>query len=702
MTISPLKKWLIITFSLFALFGGVYFANLRWQMSLVGKNRLAEEKSPYLQQHKNNPVHWQPWSNEVFEIAKKLNKPIFLSIGYSTCHWCHVMEHESFENEGVAQVLNKYFISIKVDREERPDVDTIYMDAVQAMTGRGGWPMSVFLTPDRKPFFGGTYYPKNQFVKILRQIGNVWENNPDKLLEASEQLLKTISRQTQAAQSTSWPDDIFHQLVKKADETFDWEEGGHKGQMKFPPGYELRMLLRIHRRSGNEKALKMARFTLDKMAAGGIYDHMGGGFHRYSTDPRWLEPHFEKMLYDQASMTNAYLEAFQVTGHKEYELVAREILDYVLRDMTHPEGGFYSAEDADSEGKEGKFYVWREDELSVLLSKKEFSEFNKAFGISKKGNFEHNANILELQKGHSKAKRADVLKEALEKLFKFREKRVHPYKDTKVLTSWNGLMIAAMARAAQVFGDERYKEGAIQAAEFVLKNLKDKKGNLLRRWIDGETKFVAYLDDYAFLIDALIEVYQLDFDMKWIEEAKRLQELQDTLFWDEEKGGYYFSDGSDKTLLLRSKELMDNVRPAGNSVSALNLLRLSDFYYENLFKERAIKVLSSIPERLTNYPTAFPQLMMALDYLKDRSKEIAVVAVNLENGKKFIQALQAPYNPNKVISLGTAEEQALPLLKNKSLKKGETTVYICENSICKLPTTDIKEALKLAGVFEKY
>ncbi|MDO8644678.1 MAG: thioredoxin domain-containing protein, partial [bacterium] len=591
-------------------------------------NRLGKEKSPYLLQHKDNPVHWFPWGPAAFETAKKENKLIFLSIGYSTCHWCHVMEEDSFERKEVADVLNRDFISIKVDREERPDVDRIYMDAVVAMTGQGGWPLSVFLTPDLKPFFGATFVPRANFIQLLKNIQNVWETQREKILESSEQLMTHLQGAPQNIPSEPIPPPqnfpplsakgrinpsaekrggrgdflpILEESLHSFEDTFDSSFGGFGRAPKFPKSVDCSLLLRLHQRfkdvgAIHESPLQMVTLTLDKMARGGIYDHLGGGFARYSTDNRWLVPHFEKMLYDNALLTWTYLEAFQVTGNERFASVARETLDYVLRDMTHPEGGFYSAEDADSQREEGKFYVWNEAELKSLLIPEEFDLFKKVYQVTPEGNFvehgkpNHHTTILSLSEGYDwKIKEDPLLKSAHQKLFAARKKRIHPHKDDKVLTEWNGLMIAAMAKGYQVLGDEKYLQASQHAAEFIKKNLSP-SGGLLRRFRDNHAAIPAFASDYAFLIHGLIELYQSDFNPDWLQWAKELQETQDKLFWDSKDGGYFFSEESAQDLIVRTKETHDGATPSGNSVSLLNLLRLNAFGFN--FSEKIDELLN--------------------------------------------------------------------------------------------------------------
>lgn len=668
-----------------------------------GFNHLTLEKSPYLQQHAHNPVWWYPWSDEALETARKRNKLIFLSIGYSTCHWCHVMENESFTNQEVADVLNRHFIAIKVDREERPDLDAIYMDAVQAMTGSGGWPLNTILTPDRNPFFGGTYFPKDRLLSVLSQIADAWKNQPGKIQEVAQNLGRYLKEQERESVSGDYTNAVFSTFFRGFKNGFDSDQGGRLGRPKFVPSYDLRVLLRIYRRTGSKDALKMARTTLDHVARGGIYDHVGGGFHRYSTDDRWLVPHFEKMLYDQAALANAYLEAFQVTHEPEYKTVAQETLDYVLRDLTSPEGAFYSAEDADSEGTEGKFYVWRLSELSKQLAPRELSELSRAYGVSSSGNFEGGANILNLQPGYSRFKRSKTLVSAMTKLRAVRAGRIRPSRDDKVLVSWNGLMISAMAKAGRVLDEPRYAEAAEKAASFILARCRDKSGRLSHRWIAGEAKYEPLDEDYSFFVDGLIELYQSTFNPRWLTEAKALQQTQDRLFFDQATGGYYLTTGADKHLLRRGKNFFDNVVPSGNSVTILNLLRLGDLLIERPLREKAAKLLKAYPKEAMTHPNAFPQMLIALDYALDRSKEIAVVGkVAATPVQRFLGALRADLNPNLVIAAGEPGDTQVPLLSKRPMRNNKPTFYVCRNHVCKLPTTDPENAKKSVQEYEAY
>jgi len=684
------------------LLGGMAVSQMACQKE--HRNRLGKEKSPYLLQHKDNPVWWYAWNEEAFSAAKKENKPIFLSVGYSTCHWCHVMERESFEDQQVADVLNKDFISIKVDREERPDVDKIYMDAVMATRGQGGWPMSVFLTPDLKPFFGGTYFPKTQFLALLNQIQKGWQDQRDQIEQTGEALtqhLKAAEIKGKGLDKVSEAMLIAAFHIKKS--TFDEQYGGFGHQPKFPPSTALMLLLRIAKRTGNQKALEMVTRTLDRMAQGGIYDHVGGGFARYSTDEAWLVPHFEKMLYDNALLSMIYLEAYQATQKPMYLEIAKETLDYVVRDMMRGEGGFYSAEDADSEGQEGKFYVWSHEELKQWLTEAEFKKFIAVYGVTSAGNFEHKANILHLsQDADWQTKKDPLIQTAHQKLFKAREKRVHPHKDDKILTAWNGLMIASMAKGYQLSGDQKYFEAAQSSAAFIQKHL-FQNNRLLRRYRDGEAKFSANLDDYAFYVQGLLMLYEADFNPQWLTWARETQKIQDELLWDEQ-GGYFFTSSDDPTLIRRSKDYHDGAKPNSNGVSALNLLKLHDYTFEASYLEKAKKTLFSAASELAQYPEGFGQMQIALDYYLDRSKEIAVIGHPEDpQTKKILAYLRETFLPNKVIAFSTPQEaRQIPLTDKKTMQKGKTTVYVCENNICQWPTHDLEVVQKQVSEFKKY
>lgn len=713
-------KLMIFYFSLMLALGSKLMSEEKKGRKSPEKNLLSLEKSPYLKQHENNPVWWFPWGDKAFSAAEKQGKPIFLSIGYSTCHWCHVMEGDSFEREEVAHLLNESFISIKVDREERPDVDEIYMTAVQSMTGGGGWPMSIIMTPDRKPFFAATFIERKRFMAILKQTSHLWEHKREDLLSKASQVSKVlmnIANRDQTSLKQEVNDEVFYKFYQDSVNSFDQQKAGFGRAPKFPPSMSIMALFRLYKRSGDKYALNMAVRTLEEMARGGLHDQLGGGFHRYSTDAHWMVPHFEKMLYDNALLTLAYTEGYQITKKNEFQRVVEATTNYVLRDLSHKDGGFYAAEDADSEKAEGKFYVWHWNELKTLLSEKEFLLVEKLYGITKDGNFDtgqfsaiedaaglkgvHKANIFYVFKGESLAEINNPEVKALrQKLFLIREKRVRPSLDHQVITGWNGLMIAALAKSYQVFKQEKHLHAAQKAARFIEKNLYQ-RGELLRRFSKGDSRFRAYLQDYTYFIFGLIELYQTDFNVKWLELALNLQTKQDELFWNEKTGSYFDSDGKDKTLLIRTKDRYDGATPAGNSIAAINLLKLASLSYEESFRNKALQVIKSVSQNLKAHPRAHTMLLHAVDYSLDKSKEIAVIG-NCQNSKtkNMLTMLQSPFLPNKVIACGTeSKEQTsfqVALLKGKPLIKGEEGgAYVCENKICKLPTLEPKKALEL-------
>ncbi len=671
-------------------------------------NHLAKEKSPYLLQHAHNPVNWYPWGPEAFEKAKKEDKPIFLSIGYSTCHWCHVMERESFENEDIARVMNENFVSIKVDREERPDIDQIYMNAVQGMTGSGGWPLSAFLNHELEPFWGGTYFPPETrwgrpgFKDILLEIAKIWKSDRNKLIEAGREVgeaLKKMDRRNAGAGASSLSEETLKAAYRTFKDLFDAQEGGFGGAPKFPRSETVSLLLRIHRRTGEANALNMALFTLEKMARGGLYDHLGGGFHRYSTDDQWIVPHFEKMLYDNALLARSYLEAYQIDRNPMWSGVARETLDYTLRVMTSPEGAFYSAEDADSEGEEGKCYVWSEDELKKILSEEEFKKVKEVFGVTANGNFEGKSILHMRGRALWSVRYEEPLAGAMKKLLAQRGKRIQPHKDDKVIVSWNGLMIGSMAYAAQVFGEkgDKYLAAAQRAADFLLKKMWDGK-TLHRRYREGDVRFPGSLDDYAFLVSGLLDLYETDFDPRWYEAAVALQKRADELFWDEKDGGYFYTDTSDATLIARSKDIYDGAVPSGNSVAALNLLRLYDLTLENSYRDKVEKILRVFSDFVSGHPHASPALLMAVDYATDDSKEIVVAgSKNDPKVKTMLGALHALFLPNKVLALADGPRGAgvMPLLEGKVPRNAEATLYVCQGHTCRAPVSSVEEVRDL-------
>lgn len=603
------------------------------------QNRLLYEKSPYLQQHAHNPVNWFPWKEEAFNKANKENKPVFLSIGYSTCHWCHVMAHESFEDESVARLINEIFIPVKVDREERPDIDKVYMQVAILMTGSGGWPLTIFLTPDKTPFFAATYIPKNNqyghkgLIEILQQVKELWKYQQNKLLEQGNQLIDALQKNSVNLNGEILTNEILERAYQEFSDRFDNKAGGFGKAPKFPSPHQLLFLLRYWKRTENEQALAMVEKTLQSMQAGGIFDHIGFGFHRYSTDKNWILPHFEKMLYDQALLSMSYLEAYQMTGKIIYSDTARKILNYVTRDMMSEEGGFYSAEDADSEGEEGKYYLWTEKELKDILDKDEFVFVKKYLNIETEGNLYKkgqpgeifgNRNIF--YKGFQEQTRADITKEIVvsdtgkwekirEKLYGIRAKRIPPDKDRKILTDWNGLIIAALAKAAQVLEDEDFLEAAKKAADFIFRRLEDSSNHLLHRYSEGDAAIPGFLDDYAFLIWGLLELYKATFSNEYLQKALDLNKVLFLDFWDEKNGGFYFTSANNEQLLIRQKEVYDGAIPSGNSVAFCNLLKLADFTGNKQFKQRAYQLLKAFSPMVEQNPSAYAYFLTGVDLL---------------------------------------------------------------------------------------
>ena len=676
-----------------------------------GSNLLIDENSPYLLQHARNPVNWYPWCEEAIKKAKREERPIFLSIGYATCHWCHVMAHESFEDEEVARILNKYYIAIKVDREERPDIDKIYMSVCQALTGRGGWPLTILMTPEGKPFFAGTYLPKTGrmgmtgLIDILNQIAAMWKKD-------RARILKTGQKITNAIKPGSNPDSPVHVVsvdtLKKGysqlASRFDPKWGGFGAAPKFPTPHQLTFLLRWYRRSADPDALKMVEKSLDKMRHGGIYDQIGSGFHRYSVDEEWLVPHFEKMLYDQAMLAMAYIEAFQVTEEARFGKVAREIFDYVLRDMTAPEGGFYCAEDADSEGREGLFYVWTPEEIKGYLGDVTGDLFCRFYDITEKGNFEDGKSIphmpLTLQafarkEGMDPAKLNTVLKDAGKRLFDIRKKRVHPLKDDKILTSWNGLMIAALAKGYQALGDEPLAEAARNSTEFILKNLRRGDGRLLRRYRNGEAAYPGYLDDYAFMVWGLIELYEATFEVIYLETAIALNRDMIDIFWDKKGGGLYFTGKGNEALITKSKEIYDGALPSGNSVAALNFLRLGRMTGATDLEEKAEQLTANFSREVTTQPIGYTQFLSALEFMLGPTQEIVIAGdLGLDSTKDMVRVVRGRFLPNKVVLLnqngpdGKRLEALSPFAGKMHPINQKSTVYVCEQYACKVPVTD--------------
>jgi uncharacterized protein YyaL (SSP411 family) len=656
-------------------------------------NRLSKEKSPYLLQHAHNPVDWYPWGQEAFDKARNEGKPIFLSIGYSTCHWCHVMERESFEKEDVAKVLNDGFVSIKVDREERPDVDQIYMTAVQAMQQRGGWPLSVWLTPELKPFFGATYFPREQFIAQLKKILEVWKEKRTEIDESAGQIAEFLRKNGASGGAGDVKlDAALQKGYSQIENSFESQFGGFSHAPKFPHGTTIQFLLRHWKRTGATEPLAMAEKTLVEMAKGGIYDQLGGGFHRYSTDAEWLVPHFEKMLYDNALLASAYVEAWQATKKEFYGRIARETLDYILRDMTSKDGAFYSAEDADSEGIEGKFYVWNPKQLAEVLGEKDAQTFGKAFDVTARGNWEpHEASIPKNQSVLHVVDEGDFA--ALKKkLFDARSKRVRPHLDDKVLTGWNALMISAMAQASQALGESRYREAAERAAKFLLEKHR-KDGRLLRTSRLGEAKLDGYLEDYSYLAAALLDLYEATFDASYFDEAEKLAKKAIELFWDEEAGGFYTTAKGQESLIARMREEYEGPHPTGNSVMTLVLLKLHDLTGIASYRDSAEKTVRSMKADLDRHPAGHAWMLCAIDYMRGPSKEIVIGGPDPE---PFLKVVRGMFLPNKVLALADGKSK-IPVLEGRGAVKGKTAAFVCENMTCQSPVTtpsDLEPLLK--------
>jgi uncharacterized protein YyaL (SSP411 family) len=694
-------------------------------------NALSREKSPYLLQHAHNPVEWYPWGEEAFAKARREQKPIFLSVGYSTCHWCHVMAHECFENPAIAKLMNGHFVNVKVDREERPDVDRVYMTYVQATTGGGGWPMSVFLTPELQPFFGGTYFPPEDrygrpgFPTVLQRLAEAWEKDRENVTTAAARAVDALREYTSTAASVTGapgPEALagaFDQFAR----TFDEELGGFGGAPKFPRPVALNFLLRYSVRAAADSrdgklAASMALLTLRKMAAGGMHDQLGGGFHRYSVDREWHVPHFEKMLYDQAQLAASYLDAFQVTGDAQYSAVARDILDYVLRDLRDKGGGFYSAEDADSlvehgqpEHREGAFYVWTKAEIGKVLGEEDATLFNRVHGVEADGNSPAGSDphgeltgkntlvqrltVAEAAKELAKpeAEIARRLDDARRKLLEARSRRPRPHLDDKIITAWNGLMISAFARAAQVLDDPAYLTAAQASARFIRAELW-KEGSLLRSYRQGAGTVKGFCDDYAFLIAGLLDLYEADFDVAWLQWALELQVRQDELFGDE-GGGYFSVAAGDATILLRMKEDYDGAEPSPNSVAALNLLRLATLANRPDFRERAGKTLAAFSAQMTKSPTAVPQMLCALDASLAVPRQIVIAgAPDAPGTRALLREVHRHFLPGRTLLLadGAAGQkwlgERLEFVRGVGPVDGKPAAFVCEDFVCRLPVTD--------------
>ncbi|HEY4756102.1 MAG TPA: thioredoxin domain-containing protein [Ignavibacteriaceae bacterium] len=683
-------------------------------------NKLVNEQSPYLLQHAYNPVDWYPWSEEAFEKARIENKPIFLSIGYSTCHWCHVMEKESFEDEEVAKLMNEAFVSIKVDREERPDIDGIYMTVCQILTGSGGWPLTIVMTPEKKPFFAGTYFPKlgrygrAGMMELILQLSELWNSKNDDILKSAEEISHALINSSKFSGDEILSSEILDQAFNELSRRFDPENGGFGKSPKFPTPHNLTFLLRYWSKNKNEYALFMVEKTLKEMRLGGIYDHIGFGFHRYSTDPQWLVPHFEKMLYDQALLAIAYIEAYQATKKELFENTVKEILEYVNRDMCSKKGGFYSAEDADSEGEEGKYYLWTVDEVRAIL-KDDADLFLEIFNCEPAGNWidpmhggKVGTNILHLQttmdEYSSKSNVSTGILEikialAQKQLLEAREKRIHPHKDDKILTDWNGLMISAFAKAAQVFDEKKYIEIAESTAKFILNHMTLQNGRLLHRYRNGNADIAGNLDDHAFLIAALLDLYETTFSVDHLIDALKLNDDLIKYFWDENDGAFFFTATDSEKLLVRQKEIYDGAIPSGNSIALLNLVRLYRFTGRTEFEVKASQMIKTFSQLIKTSPSAYTQFLSALDFYIGPSKEILLVGNDDEKVKRFLRILREIFIPNKVIIYKDDRTEdklskAAEFTKSyQSLNGAEA--YICENFSCRLPVTSEKDLIAL-------
>ena len=673
-------------------------------------NKLANESSPYLLQHKNNPVDWYPWGEEAFNKALELDRPIFLSIGYSTCHWCHVMEEESFEDEEVAKLLNENFISIKVDREERPEIDHLYMTVCQAMTGRGGWPLTIIMTPNKDPFFAGTYFPKRGrrgrpgMMELLPSVSQAWEKERDDLVLSANQINKYLIDSNKKELGDQLEESILVDTYSQFVNRYDDKYGGFGDKPKFPSPHNLIYLLRYHNMTGDKTSLLMAEKTLKNMRLGGIFDHIGFGFHRYSTDKEWILPHFEKMLYDQAMLALAYTEAFQITNDSFYQKVVEEILFYVQRDMTDKRGGFYSAEDADSEGEEGLFYLWTVEELKENLSSADAELLIETFNIELSGNYIDEAlgkktlkNILYLKNPKSNNKINKILND----LYTIRKERIHPLKDDKILTDWNGLMIAAFAKAGDVFNSDDYIKQAENSAQFILKNLTDKNGRLLKRYRNGKSGIDSHLDDYAFFIWGLLELYEATFNTIYLSEAIKLSEIMVSEFWDTENGAFFLGSNNSEKLIVRAKTGYDGAIPSGNSVAAMNFIKLNRITGETKWVEISDKIFMTFSKEINNTPTAFSYMLNGFLFESNEPKEIVVVGSGKDPETKLaIEKIKSIYIPSKVIIFKNTDDKSnklTPLAKWTMTQESiddKTTFYVCRDFACKIPTTDLKLALK--------
>ena len=683
-------------------------------------NKLVTEKSPYLLQHVENPVDWYPWGEEAFEKAKMEDKPIFLSVGYSTCHWCHVMAHESFEDPTVAKFMNDVFVSIKVDREERPDIDKIYMNVCQIMTNSGGWPLTILMTPDKKPFFAGTYFPKESrfgrigLIDLINRVKDLWKNERKELLASSEKITFALQDINIESPGRSLEEKVIENAYSRLSNRFDEKKGGFGSAPKFPSPHNLLFLLRYWKRTEDKNALDMVESTLKAMRRGGIYDQIGFGFHRYSTDVNWLVPHFEKMLYDQALLALSYLEAYQATGNIEYSDTAKEIFTYVLRDMSSPEGGFYSAEDADSEGEEGKFYVWTKEEIENILEKEDAELIESIYNVETNGNYLDEAtreitgkNILHLKIGLSELGNPQEesfhssIESMRQKLFNSRETRIKPHQDDKILTDWNGLMIAALAQGGFVLNEQKYIEAAKKAVTFILKDLRRSNGRLLHRYRDGTAEIDAYVDDYSFLIWGLINLYEATFDTFYLKTAIELTEEQINHFWDSFIGGFFFTAEDGEKLLARQKEIYDGAIPSGNSVAMLNLLKLAQLTGNQDYEKKADHISRVFAENVRKSPVAHTFLLTAVDFTVGPTYSLVIAGdTGKEDTNNMLSEIKKHFLPNKSLIFRPTEKTNPEIddfsnfIQYFDKFDGKATAYVCINKICKTPTNDVNKALE--------
>lgn len=681
-------------------------------------NKLIHEKSPYLLQHAYNPVDWYPWCDEAFEKAKREDKPIFLSIGYSTCHWCHVMEKESFEDEEIAKLMNETFVSIKVDREERPDIDGVYMSVCQMITGSGGWPLTIVMTPDKKPFFTGTYFPKyNRFgrigmLELIPKLNDIWKNRKEEVLKSAEEITQALNQVSFKYADEVIDESIFEKAFDEYTRRFDSEYGGFGNAPKFPTPHNLLFLLRYYKRTKDLKALAIVEKTLTEMRKGGIYDHVGFGFARYSTDRYWLVPHFEKMLYDNALLLMAYSEAYQISKNKFYKSTAEEIIEYVLRDMTHPEGGFYSAEDADSEGEEGKFYLWTEVEIRQLLPSDEADFIIKIFNVETNGNWYDEArgirtgnNILHLKKTYkelaeefsiSENEFTGKLESIRKKMFEWREKRIHPHKDDKILTDWNSLMISALVKASLALSKKEFLEAALSADSFIKKYLyKDEK--LLHRFREGESAIDGNLDDYAFFIQSQLDLFEATSEPQYLDYASKMNEILYAKFLDKNSGGYFFTSTDSEQLIVRQKEIYDGAIPSGNSVQLLNLARLYKITGESKFNELFEIQIKAFAAEIKKMPSVFAQFLIGLDFQSDKSIEIIIASEDKALTEQTLKEISSLYYPSKIIIQLNAQNfkslsDRIPYLKNYPIEN-DLKIYLCKNYVCEQPTNRIEDII---------